>query len=92
MAELISDVIIIGSGAAGGLAAHVLTSEGINVVMLDAGEKFNRSKFWTRVKPWKGRERLARGHAPVPLLQSLRPGLRRRPLLQFIGLPDLNRQ
>ena len=33
--------------------------------MLDAGEKFQRSKFWTHVKPWEGRERIARGEQPL---------------------------
>ena len=38
-------VIIIGSGASGGMAAWNLTSKGIDVVMLDAGEKFDRTKY-----------------------------------------------
>ena len=29
------DAVIIGSGAAGGMAAHVLTSQGLNVLLLD---------------------------------------------------------
>jgi choline dehydrogenase-like flavoprotein len=46
------DVVIIGSGAAGGMAAWNLTRQGVNVLVLDAGEKFSRSKFWSHVKPW----------------------------------------
>ena len=58
------DVVIIGSGAAGGMTAWNLTRKGINVLMLDAGEKFNRAKFWTHAKPWEVRERTARGERP----------------------------
>jgi choline dehydrogenase-like flavoprotein len=57
-------VIIIGSGASGGMAAWNLTQQGVNVLMLDAGEKFDRSKYWTHVQPWQARERRARGENP----------------------------
>ena len=50
-------VIVVGSGASGGMAAWNLTRQGINVLMLDAGTKFDRSKFWTHVQPWEARER-----------------------------------
>ena len=33
------DAIVIGSGAAGGMAAHVLTSQGMKVLMLEAGQE-----------------------------------------------------
>ncbi len=39
------DVVVIGSGAAGGMAAWNLTRQGVNVLVLDAGEKFDRSKY-----------------------------------------------
>ena len=35
------DVIIIGSGAAGGMAAHVLTQAGVKVLMLEVGRKYD---------------------------------------------------
>ena len=35
------DVIVIGSGAAGGMAAHVLTQAGVKVLMLEAGRKYD---------------------------------------------------
>ena len=40
-------VIVIGSGAAGGMAAWNLTRKGVEVLLLDAGDKFDRTKFWT---------------------------------------------
>src|SRR2546426_12353116 len=33
------DAVIVGSGAAGGMAAHVLTTHGLQVLLLEAGEK-----------------------------------------------------
>lgn len=53
----VHDVIVIGSGAAGGMAAWNLTRQGVNVLLLDAGTKFNKAKFWTHVKPWQKVER-----------------------------------
>jgi choline dehydrogenase-like flavoprotein len=38
------DAIVIGSGAAGGMAAHVLTSHGLHVLMLEAGKKLDINK------------------------------------------------
>jgi hypothetical protein len=32
--------------------------------MLDAGDKFDRGKFWTHVHPWEAREHSAKGEAP----------------------------
>jgi choline dehydrogenase-like flavoprotein len=60
----VRDVLVIGSGAAGGMAAWNLTRKGVNVTMLDAGRKFNRSEFWTHVKPWEWQQRLDAGHKP----------------------------
>ncbi len=58
------DVVVIGSGASGGLAAWNLTRKGGKVLLLDAGSRFNRADFWTHVKPWEWRERLRRGEQP----------------------------
>jgi choline dehydrogenase-like flavoprotein len=64
-AEPVWDVVVIGSGAAGGMAAWNLTRQGINVLVLDAGERFDRAKFWTHVKPWQAAARHERGqYAP----------------------------
>ena len=38
------DAIVIGSGAAGGMAAHVMTSQGMKVLMLEAGKKLDIDK------------------------------------------------
>lgn len=60
----IHDVVIIGSGASGGMAAWNLTRQGINVLMLDAGTKFNRAQFWSHVKPWETARRYDAGQRP----------------------------
>jgi ferredoxin len=70
--QTIHDVVIIGSGAAGAMAAWNLSRQGVNVLVLDAGEKFQRAKFWTHVKPWEWRERLDRGERPVDFELSKR--------------------
>jgi choline dehydrogenase-like flavoprotein len=57
-------VIVVGSGASGGMAAWNLTRKGIDVLMLDAGDRFDRAKFWTHVSPWEERERRFRGERP----------------------------
>jgi len=53
------DAIIIGSGAAGGMAAHVLTSHGLNVLLLEAGKQLNinaelKSMEWPYDHPRRG--------------------------------------
>lgn len=64
----VHDVVIIGSGAAGGMAAWNLTRQGVKVLMLDAGTKFRRASFWTHVKPWEWRQRIAAGRRPPQFL------------------------
>ena len=53
------DAIVVGSGAAGGMAAHVLTSQGMKVLMLEAGKKLNiekelKSTEWPYDHPRRG--------------------------------------
>src|SRR3954469_18132021 len=53
------DAVIVGSGAAGGMAAHVLTSQGMNVLMLEAGKKLDinaelKSMEWPYEHPRRG--------------------------------------
>ena len=57
-------VVVIGSGASGGMAAWNLTQKGVEVLLLDAGGRFDRAKFWTHAQPWDARERRARGEHP----------------------------
>lgn len=60
------DVVVVGSGAGGGMAAWNLTRKGARVLILEAGAKFDRSSFWSHVKPWEARERRRRGERPPP--------------------------
>jgi choline dehydrogenase-like flavoprotein len=62
----VHDVIVIGSGASGGMAAYNLTRKGVKVLMLDAGDVFDRRKFWTHVLPFEADARLRRGEEPPP--------------------------
>ena len=48
------------------MAAWNLTRQGVDVLLLDAGEKFDRATFWTHVTPWEARARRARGEQPPP--------------------------
>ncbi|HWC73629.1 MAG TPA: GMC family oxidoreductase [Gemmatimonadales bacterium] len=53
------DAVVVGSGAAGGMAAHVLTSQGMKVLLLEAGKKLNieqelRSMEWPYDHPRRG--------------------------------------
>src|SRR4026208_788496 len=53
------DAIVIGSGAAGGMAAHVMTSRGMKVLMLEAGKKLDintelKSMEWPYEHPRRG--------------------------------------
>jgi choline dehydrogenase-like flavoprotein len=53
------DVIVVGSGAAGGMAAHALTSQGVEVLMLEAGRKVDtsvelKSMQWPYEHPRRG--------------------------------------
>ena len=53
------DAIVIGSGAAGGMAAHVLTAHGMKVLMLEAGRKLPieqelKSMEWPYDHPRRG--------------------------------------
>src|SRR6185436_84767 len=60
----IYDVVVIGSGASGGMAAWNLTRQGVKVLLLDAGDRFDPDKFWMGLLPYERRERLQRGERP----------------------------
>jgi len=68
----VRDVLVIGSGAAGGMAAWNLTRKGIKVTMLDAGQRFNRSEFWTHVKPWEWQQRMDAGQRPPKIVLDVK--------------------
>src|SRR5215472_4829212 len=53
------DAVIVGSGAAGGMAAHVLTSHGMKVLLLEAGKRLDidqelKSMEWPYEHPRRG--------------------------------------
>ena len=53
------DAIVVGSGAAGGMAAHVLTEAGLEVLLLEAGRKLDleaelKSMEWPYDHPRRG--------------------------------------
>jgi len=53
------DAVVVGSGAAGGMAAHVLTAKGMKVLLLEAGKKIDinaelRSMEWPYDHPRRG--------------------------------------
>jgi glucoside 3-dehydrogenase (cytochrome c) catalytic subunit len=57
--KTVYDAIVVGSGAAGGMAAHALTSHGMKVLMLEAGKKLNiekelKSTEWPYDHPRRG--------------------------------------
>src|ERR1051325_2673216 len=57
--KLVYDAIVVGSGAAGGMAAHVLTAHGMKVLLLEAGKKLNiekelKSSEWPYEHPRRG--------------------------------------
>ncbi len=58
------EVVVIGSGAAGGMTAWNRTRQGVNVLLLDAGTRFNPASFWSHVKPWEWDQRIDRGQRP----------------------------
>ena len=47
------DVVIVGSGAGGGMAAYILANAGLKVCMLEAGDMYDPQKNITQLKkPW----------------------------------------
>src|SRR6267154_6144225 len=70
------DAIVVGSGAAGWMAAHVLTSQGMKVLLLEAGKKIPieqelRSMEWPYEHPRRG-EWPPGNNAPRPNENTIR--------------------
>lgn len=58
--KTVYDAVVVGSGAAGGMAAHVLTSQGLKVLLLEAGKQQDTGKIlhsmeWPYDNPWRGK-------------------------------------
>jgi choline dehydrogenase-like flavoprotein len=70
------DAVVVGSGAAGGTAAHVLTSRGLKVILLEAGKQIDttnelKSSEWPYEHPRRG-EMPAQFHALLPAEYAVR--------------------
>ncbi|MEE2778362.1 MAG: GMC family oxidoreductase, partial [Acidobacteriota bacterium] len=68
----VHDVVVIGSGASGGMTAYNLTKKGVKVLMLDAGSKFDPDGFWSHVSPYESIERQQNGESPPSAYLSTR--------------------
>ena len=52
------DVVIVGSGAGGGMAAYILSKSGLNVALIEAGPMYDPAKNVTQLKwPWESPRR-----------------------------------
>jgi choline dehydrogenase-like flavoprotein len=74
--KTVYDAIVVGSGAAGGMAAHVLTAQGMKVLLLEAGKKLNidkelKSSEWPYEHPRRG-EMPPDSHALIPNEYTIR--------------------
>ena len=57
------DVVIVGSGAGGGMAAYMLANQGLKVCLLEAGADYDPAKNVTQLKnPWDSPRRGASTH------------------------------
>jgi choline dehydrogenase-like flavoprotein len=70
------DAVVVGSGAAGGMAAHVLTSRGLKVILLEAGKQIDttaelKSSEWPYEHPRRG-DMPPTFHALVPAEYAVR--------------------
>ena len=68
MAKKEYDVLIIGSGASGGMAAYTLTQKGIKCLMLDAGPPVDFARQSVRATPIRPMTATEIHGATVPLI------------------------
>lgn len=67
--KTVYDAVVVGSGAAGGTASHVLTSRGLNVLLLEAGRKLDHDKVDLYLTGGH-RAKWARSHESFPTRQT----------------------
>jgi glucose dehydrogenase len=72
--DLNADVVIVGAGVAGGIAAHALASAGVKVVMLEAGPRLDRGEIVERFRNVVKKDFMApypfAAHAPHPMVTN----------------------
>jgi choline dehydrogenase-like flavoprotein len=61
------DVVVVGSGASGGMAAYNLTQKGVRVLLLDAGRRLDPRQRWSHVSPYEAHQRRLEGRQPLNL-------------------------
>src|SRR5438270_11777831 len=66
MSNVVYDVCVIGSGAAGGVMAKELCEGGAKVILLEAGEAVSPANFRTHCWPYEMRFRGLRGEKQEP--------------------------
>ena len=52
MSRKVHDVLIVGSGASGGIAAKVLAEQGLDTLLLEAGPEISRADYLTHSFPY----------------------------------------
>lgn len=50
--KIVYDAVIVGSGASGGIAAHVLVNKGLNVLLLEIGPKWDKNTDFHTEHTW----------------------------------------
>ena len=75
----VAEVLIIGAGASGSVAAKHLAEAGVDVVCLEQGPKVDNSEFWGDKPEW---ELMAqkRWHPETPMSATSRTTIRSTPL------------
>lgn len=88
--DVVTDVVVIGSGVVGSMIAHQLASAGHSVVILEAGRRFQRSEF---VERWRNMAFYNRVHNDFQGLypqSDLAPAPLYFPANHYVGLSGPN--